>query len=53
VSLEVFSDYVWTFCWLAEPAVRQLQSEDDQVRVIWRCYNGTISEITSQAGSRE
>lgn len=38
VTLEMFSDYVCPFCWLAEPAVRQLAREDKDVDVIWRAF---------------
>lgn len=37
VTLEVFSDYVCPFCWLAAPAVQEV-ARDPGVEVIWRAY---------------
>ncbi|HVK04718.1 MAG TPA: DsbA family protein [Armatimonadaceae bacterium] len=38
VRLEVFSDYVCPFCWLAEPAVRALAQADPGVEITWRAF---------------
>ncbi len=38
VKLEIFSDYVCPFCWLAKPAVRQLALEDPKVDLVWRAF---------------
>jgi predicted DsbA family dithiol-disulfide isomerase len=36
--LEVFSDYVCPFCWLAEPALDQLKREEADLEIIRRAY---------------
>jgi predicted DsbA family dithiol-disulfide isomerase len=38
VRLEVFSDYVCPFCWLAEPALGPLKREEPEVEIIRRAY---------------
>ena len=38
VTLEVFSDYVWPFCWLAEPAVTELAKSESDLEIIWRAF---------------
>jgi predicted DsbA family dithiol-disulfide isomerase len=38
VRLEVFSDYVCPFCWLAEPALGSLKREAPEVEIIRRAY---------------
>ncbi|SNB46966.1 DsbA family protein [Geobacter sp. DSM 9736] len=37
-TLEVFSDYVCPFCWLAEPALEELQRAEPQLRIEWRAF---------------
>lgn len=38
VRLEVFSDYVCPFCWLAEPALHELQKREPNVEIVWKAY---------------
>ncbi|MCP9495496.1 MAG: DsbA family oxidoreductase [Pyrinomonadaceae bacterium MAG19_C2-C3] len=38
VRLEVFSDYVCPFCWLTEPALRELRRLEPDVEIVWRAY---------------
>lgn len=38
VMLEIFSDYVCPFCWLAEPAVHELVRTEPDVEVVWRAF---------------
>lgn len=38
VRLEVFSDYVCPFCWLAEPALHELQNLEPDVEIVWKAY---------------
>ena len=38
INLEIFSDYVWPFCWLAEPAVSQLASIESRVNIHWTAF---------------
>jgi len=36
ITLEIFSDHVWPFCWLAQPAVHELVRAEPRVQVVWR-----------------
>lgn len=38
VTLEIFSDYVWPFCWLAEPAVNELVKSESNIEIVWRAF---------------
>ena len=38
VRLEIFSDYVCPFCWLAEPAVHELAKAAPDVEIVWRAF---------------
>ncbi len=38
VTIEIFSDYVCPFCWLAKPAASELADSDPNVEIIWRAY---------------
>jgi predicted DsbA family dithiol-disulfide isomerase len=38
VKLEIFSDYVCPFCWLAEPAAQALTRTDQDIEVVWRAF---------------
>lgn len=38
VKLEIFSDYLCPFCWLAEPAVHELIQSNPDVEVVWRAF---------------
>lgn len=38
VTLEVFSDYVCPFCWLAEPGLHELKRDRPDVKIIWRAF---------------
>jgi predicted DsbA family dithiol-disulfide isomerase len=38
IILEIFSDYVCPFCWLAEPAIRELERNEPDVRVVRRAF---------------
>ena len=38
VKLEYFSDYVCPYCWLAEPALSEIQKETPGLQVVWRSF---------------
>jgi predicted DsbA family dithiol-disulfide isomerase len=38
IVMEVFADYVWPFCWLAEPAIAELEEGEPRVRVVRRAF---------------
>lgn len=38
VRLEVYSDYVCPFCWLAEPGLRELKRTRPHLEIIWKAY---------------
>ena len=38
VTIEIFSDYVWPFCWLAEPAVNELVKSEPNIEIVWRAF---------------
>lgn len=38
VIIEIFSDYVWPFCWLAESAVYELVKSELNIEIIWRAF---------------
>jgi len=38
VTIEIFSDYVCPFCWLAKPATSELTDSDPNVEIVWRAY---------------
>jgi len=38
VTLEVFSDYVCPFCWLAKPGLDELRQGNPNVRIVWRAF---------------
>ncbi len=38
VTIEIFSDYVWPFCWLAEPAANELVKSEPSIEIVWRAF---------------
>lgn len=38
IILEIFSDYVCPFCWLAEPSIRELEQNEPEVRVVRHAF---------------
>lgn len=38
LTLEYFSDYVCPYCWLAEPALKEIQKENPDLQVVWRSF---------------
>ena len=38
IVLDIFSDYIWPFCWLAEPAITQFASIEPRITLRWKAF---------------
>ena len=38
ITIEIFSDYVWPFCWLAESVVAELVNSESNIEILWRAF---------------